>query len=553
MRREWPPFGSPDRRRVPWWSWPLAGVLIFAAGIGGAELATPGTEVAAWWPAAGLSVCFALLVAPRRQWLVLALVLVVTGAANAAAGRDAGLSAVYAVANTLEVAVVVYGLRLARPHPFTLRSLSDALAFALIAAAGAIAAGVVAGAAGAFWGGGDFWASAAIVAASHSAAVLLIAPFAALPAPLPDTVSLRELAMQSALLILTVFAAFRPGAVIPVGFFVFVGVCWGALRLPAVIALAQSLLVAVSVLLLTVSGHGSFVSAAYTPTETSMAVVSFMSMLGWFTLVLVSARHEIRSANIARLEAATARAEAAHDQAAALAARLELTRQREDFVSSTSHELRTPITSIVGYTDLLLDADRPEAEHGWVVAIERNATRLLQLVEDLLALGDAPASDAPARELFPISALVDEAAGDSGPFAATRSISLTTEAPAGLTGYGDRAELARALGHLIANAVKFAPAGSSVMVSAARADGTVTISVTDAGPGMDAETLAHAFESFYRGADAVARVTPGTGVGLSIAQDLAARNDATITLHSAPGRGTTAVLSMPAGPPASPA
>ncbi len=554
MRRAWPPFGRPGRVRLPWWGWPLAGVLIFATGVGGAFLATPGTEVAAWWPAAGLSVCFALLVPPRQQVFVLVLVLVVTGAANAWTGRELGLSIAYGIANTLEVAVVVYGLRIARPHPFTLRSLPDAIVFALIAAAGAIVAGIAAGAAGAIWSGGDFWASAAIVAASHSAAVLLIAPFAALPEPLPDTVSLRELGMQSVLLALTVFAAFRPGAVIPVGFLVFVGVCWGALRLPAVIALAESLVVAVSVLALTVSGDGSFVSAAYTPAETSIATVSFMSALGWFTLVLVSARHEIRSANIARLEAATARAEAANEQAATLAARLELTRQRDDFVASTSHELRTPITSIVGYTDLLLDGDQHEPERGWVLAIERNAGRLLHLVEDLLSLGTTRASRTSGPELFAIGELVTEAEAGALPFAGARSITLTTDVPSDLAGYGDRAELARALGHLVSNAVKFAPDGGTVAIAAARADdadgAAVTISVTDTGPGMDAETVANAFEKFYRGADAVARVTAGTGVGLSIAQDLAARNGAVISLHSVPGEGTTAELTVPAGPAA---
>ena len=101
-------------------------------------------------------------------------------------------------------------------------------------------------------------------------------------------------------------------------------------------------------------------------------------------MLLSSARYETLARATAALELTRAQAEVQRERAAALADRLELERQRQDFVATTSHELRTPITSILGYSDLLRESEAATPERDWIEIIHRNAKRLGDLVEDLL-------------------------------------------------------------------------------------------------------------------------------------------------------------------------
>ncbi|GAA1694865.1 hypothetical protein GCM10009808_09940 [Microbacterium sediminicola] len=246
------------------------------------------------------------------------------------------------------------------------------------------------------------------------------------------------------------------------------------------------------------------------------------------------------------------------ERSATMAARLELDRRQEDFVATASHELRTPITSISGYIELLEEEpDLTDQAREWIQVIDRNTVRLRGLVEDLLALSRATDRSELTRAVERISGhdLIDEVVCILNPVAAERGVTLTVGDCAGEV-MGVRAEIVRALGNLASNAVKFTPRGGEVTLESASdeilqgADAApragTRLTVTDTGPGIDTDVLEHVFERFYRAPEAEKESTPGTGLGLAIARELALNNGGTVELASKPGHGVRATLLLPA-------
>jgi signal transduction histidine kinase len=241
-----------------------------------------------------------------------------------------------------------------------------------------------------------------------------------------------------------------------------------------------------------------------------------------------------------------ARLDAERERAAARSTLADLERQREDFVATTSHELRTPITSIAGYGELLAESPGlTPTERSWVQIIERNTARLLTLVEDLLMLGRSGVPKPrvePDAEPLALRELAAEVIAVQQPMADARNIALSLEVDPDLRAHCAPDDAGRALGNLVSNAVKFTPPGGTVRIASASHEGKLALVVTDTGPGMSPETLAHAFERFYRGPDAVQESTPGTGLGLAIAAHLAERNGGSVQLASPESGGLAATL-----------
>lgn len=645
-RREWIPG---------WWAWPVAGIVIFALAAGGVLASPPGSPVAVWWPAAGLSVLFALLNPGRRRWAVAALVFVATAAANAAAGRPLPLSLVFGVGNAAEVAVVAAVLARG-PARFRLRSSWHALRFILAAVAGAIALGVIAATGSAALAGGDFASVFLQATTSHAAAVLLVAPFAALPAPTPTRASTAEIVVQATLLAASVFIVFAPAAYLVLSFVPFALVVWAAVRFPPPVLLTETLLTGIAILALGRTSGGPLADTPLLPSERGFVVALFVVGLAVVGLLLVAARTEVRAAtrtatNLSRLleggfldtqvglliaerrdgpvrilwanraalamladevgsdgiwrgdvadraltavidgspgtyrvsatgtvisvianrvpddrdrfvaqfvditgalRATEAELAAEQERAAALSTRLDLERQREDFLATTSHELRTPITSIVGYVEMLSESPfLTPTEREWVSIIQRNASRLAYLVEDVLTLTSlAAGSQSPEPELLTTAAVVDDVLSVYHPAAVTRKVTLVGEAADGHTLWAARRDVGRIVANLVSNALKFSPPGGAVTIRSATADRRTVIEVLDMGPGMPPEVLEHAFDRFYRSPEAEARNTPGAGLGLAIVAELAERNGGTVTLANRPGGGLRAAVILPAVDPA---
>ena len=230
---------------------------------------------------------------------------------------------------------------------------------------------------------------------------------------------------------------------------------------------------------------------------------------------------------------------------------MELDRQKTDFMATISHELRTPLTSISGYLELLEDGDFGELSTGQVQAlavVRRNATRLRGLIEDLLVLNKIESTGLEATlDDVPVADLVRCVLETMEPAAAATQVSLVAPpVPDGLTVRADRSQIERALINLGSNAVKFTPAGGTVTIDAARADGTVRISITDTGIGIPQADLTRLAERFFRAGNATAAAIPGTGLGLAIVRTIVEGHGGRLDVESVEGEGTTMIVTLPA-------
>jgi signal transduction histidine kinase len=225
---------------------------------------------------------------------------------------------------------------------------------------------------------------------------------------------------------------------------------------------------------------------------------------------------------------------------------------KDDFISTISHELRTPITSIQGYIELLLDEDGgplTEEQRTFMMTVQRSSSRLLGLVNDLLLVAQARAGRLEMNktrcDLVEVARLSAEAA-----FAAAnkKGVHVTLSLPGPVVLDADPMRLGQAIDNLISNAVKFTPAGGSVEVALATAADRVEISVTDTGTGMTSEEAGAVFDRFFRTESANANQIQGTGLGLAITKLIVEAHAGTIAVSSEQNVGTTFRISLPREP-----
>jgi signal transduction histidine kinase len=227
------------------------------------------------------------------------------------------------------------------------------------------------------------------------------------------------------------------------------------------------------------------------------------------------------------------------------AARDELERTLEgqkQFLADVSHELRTPLTTMRGNLEVTLRRpDLAESEKRAAIADAlAEAERMSRMVEDLLDLTRTLAAHETRAEPVPLAAVVSDAVTAARPRA--NGLALTLDLHAEPTVSGDPDKLRRLVDNLIDNALKYTAAGE-VEVGLRRENGVAVVTVRDTGPGMTAEEAARAFERFWRGDRA--RGEPGSGLGLAIARAVAAEHGGSLSLDSAPGKGSTFTLRLP--------
>lgn len=235
----------------------------------------------------------------------------------------------------------------------------------------------------------------------------------------------------------------------------------------------------------------------------------------------------------------------------------DITRQRElqqmknDVMALVTHELRTPLTAIQGISELLAEYDvDDEQRRGLNRTINAEAKRLVHLVNDYL---DLARLESDARPLYPApvraAALVERALALLDPIAARQSIRLVRRFAPNLPALLADAELvSRAVNNLVANAIKFSPEKSEVIIEA-RADGDdVLIEVADCGPGIPPESRERIFEKFYRVPRLADADAPGTGLGLTFVREVAERHGGSVTVESELDVGSTFILRLPVNP-----
>jgi two-component system, OmpR family, sensor kinase len=219
-------------------------------------------------------------------------------------------------------------------------------------------------------------------------------------------------------------------------------------------------------------------------------------------------------------------------------------RKLRRFVADASHELRTPLAAVRAYAELYDRgaSERPADLERSMRGISRESERMSVLVDDLLLL--ARLDDGRPLERVPVALaeVVGEAVETAHAVEPARPIELTAEP---LAVIGDRVRLRQIVDNLLANVRAHTPADAAVSVTLTRVNGSAEIAVTDSGPGLDAEHLAHIFERFYRADASRARASGGVGLGLAIVAAVAEAHGGTVSASSEPGHGATFRIALP--------
>jgi two-component system phosphate regulon sensor histidine kinase PhoR len=223
---------------------------------------------------------------------------------------------------------------------------------------------------------------------------------------------------------------------------------------------------------------------------------------------------------------------------------------RRDFVANVSHELKTPVTSIKGFVETLLDGAKedPVDSERFLRIIAKQADRLHAIIEDLLALSKIEQSeDSEDLVLEPaaLKPLLDNALITCQAAASDRQIDVKLECEPGLRVNANPLLLEQAVVNLLDNAIKYSEPQREVRVVAAAAGNEITISVVDHGPGIAEEHLPRIFERFYRVDRARSRKLGGTGLGLAIVKHIAQAHHGQVTVTSTVGAGSTFVIRLP--------
>lgn len=220
---------------------------------------------------------------------------------------------------------------------------------------------------------------------------------------------------------------------------------------------------------------------------------------------------------------------------------------RRDFVANVSHEMRTPITVLMGFLETMqsLDLDRSQQNQYFEMMMSQ-AQRMKSLVEDLLTLANLEANTLPApMQVIKIPTLMallknDAEALSQGRQAFNFDISCSSEL------MGEEREILSAFGNLVSNAIRYSPDVASISVNwRVNELGEGEFSVTDTGPGIASEHLSRLTERFYRVDRSRSRETGGTGLGLAIVKHIANRHQAQLIIESTPGKGSTFTLRFP--------
>lgn len=222
-----------------------------------------------------------------------------------------------------------------------------------------------------------------------------------------------------------------------------------------------------------------------------------------------------------------------------------------DFVASLSHELKTPLTTITGYTELLIDGvvEKPEIATRCLESIRREADRLRLIIDDLIVLArlDRESSgDRNAHEPVDLGDILADAFEALRGSAELASVHVDLECPEGLTVRASPLLLSQAVVNLAQNAIAHSRPDGRILVRAAAEGKGVSIAVQDWGPGIGPEDLGRIFERFYRVGSGSSRKHSGSGLGLAIVQHIAIVHGGTVTVASSPGAGSTFTIRIPA-------
>jgi len=263
-----------------------------------------------------------------------------------------------------------------------------------------------------------------------------------------------------------------------------------------------------------------------------------MTGFGLLGLMLVIGAVRRSTAEAQRLAAEAARAH-------------ELTQLKSEFVTLVAHELRSPLTTITGYVEILLEehgGTSTEVQRESLKIVQRNGEQLLALIEDLLDISRMEASRLELkRTTLDLARLVREVASSLHPQIEAKGQRLTLELAEALPAVsGDADRVTQILTNLLSNAHKYTASGGSVTITARGEGSGVRVSVRDTGIGLSPDDQARLFTKFFRAQNSVTQGVRGTGLGLMITRALVELHGGEITVTSALGQGSTFSFTLPA-------
>lgn len=311
-------------------------------------------------------------------------------------------------------------------------------------------------------------------------------------------------------------------------------------------------------LLLRSDGNGDLLTRVYAPLGASLLVLAFTALLAQSLASTVLRKRKVEVAVVERtseLQSLNSTLQIEIEQRRQAEASLVLARDyaetanraKSAFLATMSHELRTPLNAIIGFSSILGEGGEAFQARSteYIREINCSGLRLLELINDILEITQMDAEERKDGDLIPITDLVEAVKSKVAPLADGAGVKLETHLDPHLPllcGNGRR--LQRALFHLLSNAVKFAGKGCQATLSVRRYQDRLEIEVSDNGVGMDPS--AHIADYFSQLDASLARKHEGVGLGLTYVRRAADQHEATVRIVSAPGQGTTVILSFPA-------
>ncbi len=220
---------------------------------------------------------------------------------------------------------------------------------------------------------------------------------------------------------------------------------------------------------------------------------------------------------------------------------------RRDFVANVSHEMRTPLTVMMGFLETVQTLELPpEQKAQYLEMMMDQGRRMKNLVEDLLTLANLEANTQPApMNSISMSYLMSLIKNDAYALSQGKhSLNFDLKTPCNL--FGEEREVLSAFSNLVSNAIRYTPNVGSVSATwSVNAAGEGEFTVTDTGPGISSEHIPRLTERFYRVDRSRSRETGGTGLGLAIVKHVANRHQANLVIESTPGRGSKFILRFP--------
>lgn len=224
----------------------------------------------------------------------------------------------------------------------------------------------------------------------------------------------------------------------------------------------------------------------------------------------------------------------------------QIEKMKNEFVSTVSHDLRSPLTAILGYIELL-DRVGPvnEQQRDFIHRVQSSVQNVTALINDLLELGRIEAGISGLADTVPLDAALKYALDNLHLQIISRKITLHVELPAKVPLiYGNPVQIRQLLDNLLGNAVKYTPEGGEITTSVKIDGGQLILQISDNGPGIPLPDQPHIFEKFYRASNVPANVN-GSGLGLAIVKSIVDAHDGRIWVDSTLGKGTTFVVVLP--------